>query len=646
MATSLNALSMVVGMDTSQVNAGVGSMRQQLGRANRIMQMAKTPADKLAEGTRALAVAQQKGAITAEQQAKGLRALYARYGQTSAAAGQTNMQLMSQLPIVGNLTGRLGMMGGRVSGSAAALGGLGTAAIVVAAPLAAMVATIAAGVVAFKGLSAATRMMIDEMSRLDPTIKSAGAMGALVGDVQALQYAFGQLAGMSGGETEQALSRLQRRIGEAAQGAGAAKGAINRLGLSAKQLATLTPTEQMNAVAEAMKGVTNGAQQAALAKGLFGDAGKKLLPVLRAQSDELTKAQQRAHQFGLTLTQVQATGIEAANDSLDDLTKIVQGFKTQISAEFAPVFTTIASILRDDILPHAGGMQVGFRMAADTAVVMLGTVLDMGNAIAGTARLLHGDFRAGFEQLKSGVKGEATAKLTSGLADARLEAFKVSQAVADVGGGITEGAEAAEALAKSYKQQAGQLHLQIVSMREGEAVARRLKLQQEGFTTGQIMKLENQHRMLDSLKAEADRREKMKKAAGDYFKAERQRVDELRRLGDQVRDSVRNPFEVATDEIAKLMALLNQGVIDRSTFDKARRDAVEGLSEMGSSEAPAAISAGSQEAYKYAVNQMTGKRNKQLQKMNEQVILQKAMLDTLHSVDRHIRDIPQIGLFR
>lgn len=646
MATSLNALSMHIGMNTEAVTAGVASIRQQMGRANRIMQMAKTDSDRLTEGTQALAVAFKKGAITAQQHAKGLRFLEERYNRTEKAARGTNMELMSQLPLVGNSASRLSILSSQATSSAAALGGLSAGAAAVAAPLAALVAGAAATAAAIKAANAAVRMMRAEMERLDPTIKSATAMGALVGDVQAFQYAFGQLGGLSGGETEKALTGLQRRIGEAAIGAGEAGVAFRLLGLDARRLAAMAPTKQMEAVARAMKDVENASQRAHIANKLFEESGRKLLPVLAAQSDELEKAKERARDFGIMLNQVQAKGIETANDSLGDLTQMMQGFKTQAAAEFAPLFTTVAQILRDDVLPHAGNLQMAFRVTANSAAILTGTAIDFGNSIAGTAQVLSGDIADGLMRMASATRGEGVARMVSGLQRAREEAARAAEAGARIGGEIQWASDAAEALQKSFSQQTGQLHLQIVAMQQGEAVARRLKLQQEGYNAGQIMQIENQHRMIDRLKAEEKQREKMAKAVKDYFADEKKRVEELTRLGKQVRESVRNPFEIATDEIGKLMALLRTGVIDQATFAKASKNAASGLVSRETPPAIEAIEAGSQEAYKRMVGGIQDEREKHLAKLEEQRVLQAALLAAMQSVDRHIAELPKVGRAR
>lgn len=114
MATSLNALSMVIGMNTDQVTAGVGSIRQQLGRANRIMQMSKTAGDKLTEGVVALATAYQRGALSQSQYAKGMDSLQSKYLKTSQVSKEAaeseqrvNRLVAQSTPEVAKLTANM-----------------------------------------------------------------------------------------------------------------------------------------------------------------------------------------------------------------------------------------------------------------------------------------------------------------------------------------------------------------------------------------------------------------------------------------------------------------------------------------------------------------------------------------------------------
>lgn len=645
MTTSLNALAMVVGMNTDQVTAGVGSIRQQLGRANRIMQMSKTPADKLQEGITALSIAHQKGAITADRHAKGLRFLQEKYGQTSKAANQTSMELLSQLPLVGSVTARMGMFSTRVYASAAALGSLSAAAVVVAAPLAVVVAGVASAVIAFRGLVAATRSTMDEMERLDPTIKASTAIGALVGDVQGLQYAFGQMAGVGAEQTIQALRQLQRRIGETAAGVGEAKIAFQALGLSAQQLATMSPTKQLEETAKALAGVQNRTQQAYIASKLFGEElGSKLLPALTANSAEWQAAQARVESFGITLTQVQAKSIETANDSLQDLNLLVQGFKTQTAGEFAPLFSAVAQSLTQDILPQAGTMRMQFRLAADSTSFMLGNLTDIANIVAGIAEMKLWDVGSGWDRLTSGLGFEATDKLRERLLAAR-QAARESQSLPEMDGGqIAEAAAKAESLLQTFTEQRTQLHLQVVALREGEDVARRLKYQQDGYNANQIMQLEHQNRIIKQLEEEEERRDKLAKKAEKALKDEQKRLDDLAKAGQSVRDSIRTPFETAADEIARLTMLLRGGFIDSDTFARARDKEVEKASEKAVSTAPSAIRAGSIEAYKFVVDATRKSQDKQLREMEKQRVIQELQLAQQERFNEQLARLETVGL--
>ncbi len=85
MATNLNALVMKISADTSGLSAGVKLTRSEIGRLNRIQQMAKTNADRLRESTDTLQKAHASGAINAEQLQKSVDAITKRYGTNTQA---------------------------------------------------------------------------------------------------------------------------------------------------------------------------------------------------------------------------------------------------------------------------------------------------------------------------------------------------------------------------------------------------------------------------------------------------------------------------------------------------------------------------------------------------------------------------------
>lgn len=85
MATNLNALVMKISADTSGLAAGVKLTRSEIGRLNRIQQMAKTDADRLRESTETLQKAHAAGAINAVQLAKSVDAINKRYATNTKA---------------------------------------------------------------------------------------------------------------------------------------------------------------------------------------------------------------------------------------------------------------------------------------------------------------------------------------------------------------------------------------------------------------------------------------------------------------------------------------------------------------------------------------------------------------------------------
>ena len=177
------------------------------------------------------------------------------------------------------------------------------------------------------------------LSTVDAQAKFAQSLGTSTKSVQVLHRA-ADLSGISIGELEIASRQLTRRLSQAAAGAGNAGKYLDKLGLSADELLKMPLDQRMDKVATAIKTLVPASQQAGIMAELFGS--KASFAISRLDTDTLRTAADDVTSLGVAMSEVQATAIEEANDSLSRMSMIAQGLGNQIAASVAPALKLMA----------------------------------------------------------------------------------------------------------------------------------------------------------------------------------------------------------------------------------------------------------------------------------------------------------------
>lgn len=181
------------------------------------------------------------------------------------------------------------------------------------------------------------------MKAIDDLAKSARAIG-LTSDALVNLRRSANLAGVGADLLQTSLMRLQNNIGEAfIKGTGPAADALKTLGLSARELSLLDTDQQLQRVAAALKEIPNAAQRAALGVSLLGRQAPRLLEA----ADNAQRLQQEMAAFGLTLTEVDTRGIEAANDAMSELGFIIDAIGKKFTAGLGPSVSAVVLMLRE-----------------------------------------------------------------------------------------------------------------------------------------------------------------------------------------------------------------------------------------------------------------------------------------------------------
>lgn len=160
----------------------------------------------------------------------------------------------------------------------------------------------------------------DELDRIG---KGAGRLNI---DPSTLS-AFGFVAERSGvavSVMEKALSDLQRRAGEAAQGVGESVKAFATLGINAEEFIRLGLEQQMTLLADAFSLVADEETKAALAAKVFGEAGVQVLQALNGGSAAFTDLLQKGKQFR-AVTKEMTEAAALFNDTMTNTGAAVDG---------------------------------------------------------------------------------------------------------------------------------------------------------------------------------------------------------------------------------------------------------------------------------------------------------------------------------
>ncbi|MGE4532613.1 hypothetical protein [Halomonas sp.] len=231
----------------------------------------------------------------------------------------------------------------------------------------------AAGGVAAAG--AFTIMAKEGLAYVDAQAKMARQIGASIDGLRALQLA-GEDAGVATDTLNGAVDRMNARLGEARTGSGQAYEALNRLGLSADALANMDADRRIAAIADRVQELgLDSADTADLLRDL-GIRNREMVNLLMQGGDAIRAAREEVDEYGLSLSEVDAAKVEAANDAFSRIPRLLEPVGNQIAINLADPMVTVA-----DRFNEAARAANGFELQVNAA---------LSNAVKGTAYLLQG----------------------------------------------------------------------------------------------------------------------------------------------------------------------------------------------------------------------------------------------------------------
>jgi hypothetical protein len=176
----------------------------------------------------------------------------------------------------------------------------------------------------------------------DSVAKMAKRIGISVESLSGLTYA-AELSGASSEELENSFRRMQRTIGDAADGMQTANESLLRLGLQMSDLAGMSPDQQFKLIGDRISQIKDPTLRAAAAMDVFGRAGTAMLPMLEDGAAGIDALIEEAKKLGLIMKTEDAKSAEEFSDALDRLWKSVKMVRFYIGAALAPSLKDFAA---------------------------------------------------------------------------------------------------------------------------------------------------------------------------------------------------------------------------------------------------------------------------------------------------------------
>ncbi|MEP3033382.1 MAG: hypothetical protein ABJO67_03445, partial [Pseudoruegeria sp.] len=222
----------------------------------------------------------------------------------------------------------------------------------------------AAGVAAFTAVGVAA---LSGASDIDQTAKSARRLDASIGAYEALKLAAGD-AGVSLSSVTNDIQSMNREIVSIGKTGNAGR-ALKQLGLDAADLAGLDADEKIARIADRVVDLGLDAGETTSVLRDLGVRNREMALLMLQGGDAIRTARKDVEDYGLALTAVDASRIEAANDKISRLGNIGRYVGQQLALALVPAMGNLAQAMSNSL--REGG---ALRGLLDGMVASLGRV--------------------------------------------------------------------------------------------------------------------------------------------------------------------------------------------------------------------------------------------------------------------------------
>lgn len=198
------------------------------------------------------------------------------------------------------------------------------------------------------------------LSAVDAQAKLARSLKGTNDAVRALQIAASD-AGIQ--NMEKSLTRLNRRLGAAQMGQEEYAKSIRRLGLDIEELSEMDADDRVAAIADAVKDAGLSSEESARHLQQLGFEQSNANDFFRQGGDAIRAARQEVEEYGLSLSEVDSSQVEAANDAFSRVARVVEVIRQRLAVQLAPYIEFVANLIND-----AAKESGGFRDQIDNAI--------------------------------------------------------------------------------------------------------------------------------------------------------------------------------------------------------------------------------------------------------------------------------------
>lgn len=217
------------------------------------------------------------------------------------------------------------------------------------------------------------RNVTNASERVAEMQKIADRLGTTVEFISKMRVA-SITSNMSLNEFEQSMAAFQRNLETFSQGVGESKQTFENLGITPDMVRGWGTLEnQMLNIILRLKQVQDPSQRAGAAMRIFGEQGRKLIPMVNANSEALLALMKITEFLGVSIDDTFGRNADRYRDSVRHLSLAIEGLWNTLSSASLPLInSTLENLIVSvktftDLQGELGGIEEGFMGIADAA---------------------------------------------------------------------------------------------------------------------------------------------------------------------------------------------------------------------------------------------------------------------------------------
>ncbi len=156
------------------------------------------------------------------------------------------------------------------------------------------------------------------------------------------------------GTVETAMQSLAKAGNEASLGDMSKLAAFDKLNIDVAKFVQMSPDDKFRSVVAALNEMPNSAQAAAVGQEVLGTSLKDTFAIMQMGSEEMATAAQKAEDFGLALSNIDAQKVLDASNGMKNLNQAMEGLWRQLSIQLAPALSEVSSLIVKQINEWGG----------------------------------------------------------------------------------------------------------------------------------------------------------------------------------------------------------------------------------------------------------------------------------------------------